>query len=112
MTSPAIAFELGQVISSEGQNAHSSTASGVLPILLAVGVALSTMGSVNGSIMSGGRAFFAVARDGKAPACLASVNRAGAPWAALLAQGTWGVVLLLLPNSSFSTLLDYFGPAR
>jgi APA family basic amino acid/polyamine antiporter len=42
---------------------------------------------------------------------MASLNSRGAPWAALLAQGAWSIVLLMLPGSSFSTLLDYFGPA-
>ena len=30
--------------------------------------------------------------------------------AALMAQGIWTLVLLSLPGSNFSTLLDYFGP--
>jgi basic amino acid/polyamine antiporter, APA family len=42
---------------------------------------------------------------------MASLNSAGAPWAALLAQGSWTLVLLMLPGSSFASLLDYFGPA-
>jgi amino acid transporter len=79
--------------------------------LFAFGVVVSTLGSNNGSIMTGGRAFYAVARGGHAPAFLAKLNRAGAPYTALLAQGAWTLVLLLLPGSSFSTLLDYFGPA-
>lgn len=104
-TSPAVAFDLGIAVVAPSRSM-------VLASAFAVGVALSALGSVNGSIMSGGRAFFAVARDGKAPACLARENAAGAPWAALLAQGGWGIFLVLLPQSSFSTLLDYFGPAR
>ena len=81
------------------------------PIFIACGVALSTVGSAHGSCMTGGRAFYAVARGGKAPAFLAKLNKLGSPYGALLAQGGWGVVLLLLPGSSFSSLLDYFGPA-
>ena len=42
---------------------------------------------------------------------MTSLNSAGAPWAALLAQGTWTLILLMLPGSSFASLLDYFGPA-
>ena len=48
---------------------------------------------------------------GDAPRWMASLNSAGAPWAALLAQGSWSLVLLMLPGSSFASLLDYFGPA-
>ena len=77
---------------------------------LAFGVAVATVGSANGSIMTGGRAFFAVARGGMAPRSIAQLNAGGAPWAALVAQGAWTCVLLLLPGSSFSALLDYFGP--
>ena len=42
---------------------------------------------------------------------MSSINSRGAPWAALLAQGSWSLVLLMLPGSSFASLLDYFGPA-
>lgn len=97
--SNAIAVEFGTTVLNKG-----------FALFIAFGVCLSTTGSVNGSIMTGGRAFYAVARSGKAPAVLAKLNSVGAPWAALVAQGVWGVVLLLLPGSSFSTLLDYFGP--
>ena len=45
----------------------------VLPLLLALGVALSTAGSVNGSIMAGGASLFAVARGGMAPSFLVSI---------------------------------------
>jgi len=78
--------------------------------LMALGVALSTIGADNGSIMSGGRAYMAVARDGQAPEVFSSLNSRGAPWASLVAQCCWTCVLLLIPGSSFSALLDYFGP--
>lgn len=81
------------------------------PVFIACGVAISTFGSAHGSCMTGGRAFFAVARAGKAPPFLAKLNSLGSPYGALIAQGGWGLVLLLLPGSSFSSLLDYFGPA-
>lgn len=42
---------------------------------------------------------------------MAKLNSAGAPWTALLAQGAWSLVLLMLPGSSFASLLNYFGPA-
>ena len=42
----------------------------MLPLVLALGVALSTAGAVNGSIMAGGSSLFAVARGGMAPALL------------------------------------------
>lgn len=84
-------------------------------ILIALGVAVSTLGSCNGSILTGGRLFFAVSRTNEGhPALLPpffnKLNKRGAPVRALLAQLIWGVILLLLPGSSFSSLLDYFGP--
>lgn len=105
--SKAIAVQFGDTVSDtlfqKGKN--------VLAVVLAFGVSMSTAGSINGSIMTGGRAFFAVARDGKAPRVMARLNSRGAPWAALLAQGGWSLLLLCLPGSNFSSLLDYFGPA-
>jgi len=79
-------------------------------IFIACVVVVSTASSANGSIMSGGRAFFAVARGGKFPALMARVNSAGAPYVSLLVQGLWAALLILLPGSGFSSLLDYFGP--
>ena len=105
MSSQAIAVQFGTTASQ-----LFATGRNVLPVILALGVSLSTVGSINGSIMTGGRAFFAVARHGQAPAICAQLNRYGAPYASLLAQGAWSLVLLLLPGSNFATLLDYFGP--
>jgi solute carrier family 7 (L-type amino acid transporter), member 9/15 len=105
--SKAIAVKFGDTVSDtlfhKGKN--------VLALLLAFGVSMSTAGSINGSIMTGGRAFFAVARDNKAPRVMARLNSRGAPWASLLAQGVWALVLLCLPGSNFASLLDFFGPA-
>lgn len=103
--STAVAVDLASSISSS-----SSFALTILTLAFAVGVSISTASSCNGSIMTGGRAFYAVARNNDAPHCLASLNSKGSPWCSLLAQGAWAVVLLLVPNSSFSTLLDFFGP--
>jgi len=83
---------------------------GFWSLFIAFGVCFSTLGSVHGSVMTGGRAFFAVARDGKAPRQLAFVNGLGSPYGALLAQGAWALVLLVLPGSSFNSLLDYCVP--
>ncbi|KAJ1399602.1 amino acid/polyamine transporter I [Ochromonadaceae sp. CCMP2298] len=104
--SKAIAVQFGDAVS----DALFDRGKQVLALVLAFGVSMSTAGSENGSIMTGGRAFFAVAREGKAPAAMARLNLAGAPWVALLAQGAWAIVLLCLPGSNFASLLDYFGP--
>ena len=88
---------------------------GLMPSsLLAVGVAavvaVSTCSSCHGSILTGARNYYAVARDGKFPSPLSRITASGVPANALLAQGAWTVTLLLLPSSSFASLLDYFGP--
>ncbi|CAM9708563.1 unnamed protein product, partial [Ectocarpus fasciculatus] len=80
-------------------------------IMMSFGVALSAAGSANGSVMTGGRAFYAVARAGRGPEMLSRLNNKGSPMLALVAQMIWSIVLLCIPGSNFSTLLDYFGPA-
>lgn len=101
----AIAVQFGNSVSS-----IFSTGKTVFSTILALGVSLSTMGALNGSSMTGGRAFFAVARAGKFPAALARLNRFSAPYIALICQAAWTIVLLMIPGSNFSSLLDYFGP--
>jgi len=102
-SSYAIGAQFGSEISTGGSIAW--------PLTLAIGVAVSTAGSVHGSIFTGARAFYAVAREGKAPKFLSKVSSIGSPVGALIGQGAWTVVLLCLPGSSFETLLAYFGPA-
>lgn len=106
ITSPAIAYEMGIVISTQ---LHSTYI--ILPTILAVGVALSAAGSCHGSVMAGGKSFYAVARNGQLPIILTELTTNGAPYMALLAQGLWAILLLMLPSSSFASLLGYFGPA-
>lgn len=99
MNSKSIALNFGKV----AQGPFFST-------IMALGVAMSTMGAANGSIMTGGRAFYSVARAGQAPHYLAMLNSHDAPANALIAQAVWCIFLILVPGSSFSSLLDYFGP--
>lgn len=99
MNSKSIALNFGQV--AQGP---------IFSTIMALGVAMSTMGAANGSIMTGGRAFYSVARAGQAPHQLAVLNSRDAPANALIAQAIWCIFLILVPGSSFSSLLDYFGP--
>jgi amino acid transporter len=101
--SDAIAIDFGREVESKGGN--------ILAGCFALGVALSVAGTCHGSLMTGARAFYATAREGMAPPILAQLNRWNSPYAAVIAQGTWAIVLVLLPGSSFSTMLDYSGPA-
>lgn len=99
--SDAIAVDFAQAVSSKN----------VMAAVFSVGVAICAAGSAYGSMMTGARAFYAVARQGMAPSQLARLNRNGSPYVSLLAQTLWTLVLLMLPGSSFSSLLDYTGPA-
>eukprot|EP00615_Pteridomonas_danica_P008679 CAMPEP_0114360098 /NCGR_PEP_ID=MMETSP0101-20121206/23568_1 /TAXON_ID=38822 ORGANISM="Pteridomonas danica, Strain PT" /NCGR_SAMPLE_ID=MMETSP0101 /ASSEMBLY_ACC=CAM_ASM_000211 /LENGTH=401 /DNA_ID=CAMNT_0001504083 /DNA_START=37 /DNA_END=1239 /DNA_ORIENTATION=+ len=63
-------------------------------VVIALGVAMSTLGSCNGSILTGGRLFFAVSRTNEGhPALLPPffnhLNSRGAPVRALIAQAAW-----------------------
>ena len=81
-------------------------------ITIGVLVSVSVLGSLNASVMTGGRLFFAGARDGDLPAIMATLSaHAKAPWVALLAQAAVVSALLMLPGSSFNNLLAYFGTA-
>jgi amino acid transporter len=74
-------------------------------------VALSAAGAANGLILTGSRAFLAVAKARQAPMLMARLNYAGVPAITLCVQAVWTIVLVLIPGSSFTNLLDYIGPA-
>lgn len=101
--SDAIAIDFGRQVQSKGQS--------ILAGCFALGVTLSVAGTCHGSLMTGARAFYATAREGMAPPILAKLNRFNTPYVAVIAQGAWAIFLVLLPGSSFSTMLDYSGPA-
>ena len=84
--------------------------------LLAVAIMISAFGCVNGMLLSGARAFFAMARDGLFFRRAGVLNRAHVPSAALVMQGAWAAFLVLVrtynPSTQnfgnlFSNLLDY-----
>jgi amino acid transporter len=101
--SDAVAIDFGQEVSSSGNS--------ILPYYLLISVALSAAGAANSLIITGGRAFYAIAQSNQAPPMMGRLNYAGVPAVSLVAQGTWAIVLVLLPGSSFQTLLQYMGPA-
>ena len=84
---------------------------GVPAALVAGFISISGVGSSNVTVMTGGRAFFAVARAGQAPAALARLSRWQTPWVALWAQGAVSIVLCWLPGNSLSALMSGFGVA-
>jgi APA family basic amino acid/polyamine antiporter len=87
--------------------------------IMAVAIIISTFGCNNGLILSGARVSYAMAHDGLFFAATRKLNRYGVPAAALLCQGVWTVVLILLRTrhvdaagvvsygNLYSDLLDY-----
>ena len=84
--------------------------------LMACAIMVSTFGCINGMLMSGARAYFAMARDGLFFRRAASVNRARVPGASLMMQGAWAAFLVLVRTHNpatgaygnlYSNLLDY-----
>jgi APA family basic amino acid/polyamine antiporter len=83
---------------------------------MAIAIMISTFGCINGMVLSGSRAYFAMAEDGLFFKATGKLNRAGVPGAALFVQGLWAA-LLVLPRTYdaatgkygnlYSNLLDY-----
>ena len=74
-------------------------------VVLAVLIMLSTFGANNGIILSGARAYYAMAKDGLFFPGLARLNSAGVPARSLWAQCLWASLLCL--SGSYGQLLNY-----
>ncbi len=80
-------------------------AAGVVAVSAAV--AVSTFGTLNGSMMTSPRIFYALAEDGLFPAVIARVDpTTGAPGAAILLTAALGMIFVLV--RSFTQLADQF----
>jgi APA family basic amino acid/polyamine antiporter len=84
--------------------------------LMALAIMISAFGCINGMVMSGARAYFAMARDGLFFRRAATLNRARVPGASLMMQGAWAAFLVLIRTRNpvtgaygnlYSNLLDY-----
>lgn len=84
--------------------------------LIAVAIMIAAFGCMNGMILSGARAYYAMALDGVFFKPAGVLNRANVPSQGLLMQGIWAVVLLSIrtfdPTTGkygnlYSNLLDY-----
>jgi basic amino acid/polyamine antiporter, APA family len=85
-------------------------------ILIAVAIMISAFGCMNSLILSGARAYYAMALDGLFFKPAGRLNRANVPGAALVMQGVWSAVLVLIRTyqpatgaygNLYSNLLDY-----
>lgn len=72
---------------------------------VAVLLALSMFGTLNASILSAPRVYFAMAQKGQFPAFMGSTNRFHTPYIALTLQGLWAVALIAIWND-FETITD------
>ena len=76
-------------------------------VAVSAAVAVSTFGTLNGSMMTAPRIFYALADDGLFPSVIARVDqRTGAPQPAILLTAALGMVFVLV--RSFSQLADQF----
>jgi APA family basic amino acid/polyamine antiporter len=84
--------------------------------LMAVGIMISTFGCVNGLVLAGARAYYAMARDGLFFRRAGQLNDAKVPAAGLVLQGVWAAMLVLprtynpatgVYGNLYGNLLDY-----
>jgi APA family basic amino acid/polyamine antiporter len=72
---------------------------------MAILIMISTFGANNSIILSGARAYYAMAKDGLFFSGLARLNKAGVPGVALWAQCLWACILCV--SGSYGQLLNY-----
>jgi amino acid transporter len=76
-------------------------------VAISAAVAISTFGTLNGSMMTSPRIFYAMADDGLFPRAIARVDpRTGAPTGAVLLAAVLGVIFVLI--RTFTELADQF----
>jgi APA family basic amino acid/polyamine antiporter len=84
-------------------------------VIMAIAIIISTFGCNNGLILAGSRVAYAMAKDGLFFRATGKLNSRGVPGVALVYQGIWIAILLLLrtrkPDGTYgnlySDLLDY-----
>jgi len=113
------ALPLGQIQSAPDDRVATAALSAIFgakgAAMMAVAIIISTFGCNNGLILAGSRVAYAMAKDGVFFRATGKLNDKGVPGTALLYQGIWIVILILLrtrkPDGSYgnlySNLLDY-----
>jgi len=84
-------------------------------VIMAIAIIISTFGCNNGLILAGSRVAYAMAKDGLFFKATGKLNDKGVPGTALVYQGIWIIVLILLRTRNadgtygnlYSDLLDY-----
>jgi basic amino acid/polyamine antiporter, APA family len=86
------------------------------PALIAVAIMIAAFGCMNGMILSGARAYYAMSLDGLFFKRASNLNKANVPGHALVMQGVWAAILLMIRTYNpatgtygnlYSNLLDY-----
>ncbi len=75
--------------------------------IMAIAIMISTFGCINGMVLAGARAFFAMAKDGLFFRGATSINRAEVPGKALFMQAAW-TAFLVLPRT-YNTATKTYG---
>jgi APA family basic amino acid/polyamine antiporter len=79
-------------------------------LIMAVAIIISTFGCNNGLILAGSRVSYAMAKDGLFFKATGKLNSRGVPGTALVLQGIWVVILILLrtrnPNGGYGNLYN------
>jgi len=115
-----VTLPLAAIQQAPGDRVAATTLEAIFPgwgaVLLAVAIMVSTCGACNGVILSGARAYYAMARDHLFFPLAGRLNDAKVPAWGLVAQGVWAAALVLPrtydPASGrygnvYSNLLDY-----
>src|SRR5580692_7602603 len=113
------ALPLGQIQNAPDDRVATAALSAIFgakgALIMAVAIIISTFGCNNGLILAGSRVAYAMAKDGLFFKATGKLNEKGVPGVALLLQGVWIVVLILMrtrkPDGNYgnvySNLLDY-----
>ena len=114
-----LALPLNQIQNAPDDRVATAALSAILgpagAIIMAVAIIISTFGCNNGLILAGSRVAYAMAKDGLFFRATGKLNSRGVPGTALVYQGIWITILLLLRTRNadgtygnlYSNLLDY-----
>jgi APA family basic amino acid/polyamine antiporter len=113
------ALPLGQIQNAPDDRVATAALSAIFgakgAVIMAVAIIISTFGCNNGLILAGSRVAYAMAKDGLFFRATGKLNDKGVPGVALMLQGVWIAVLILMrtrkPDGTYgnvySNLLDY-----
>src|SRR5262245_15364271 len=115
-----VTLPFDQIQHAPGDRVATATVNAIFPglgqTIMAIGIMISTFGCMNGLILAGARAYYAMARDGLFFGSAGTLNTAKGPAWGLVLQGLWAVFLVLprtydpamrAYGNLYNNLLDY-----